>query len=95
MQSCPMLWRRSFEREKEVVIERALRDAWTKLNPTPDTVLTREHLLKLSGLLVEGMMPFIRHHAPHHRGAQREFLFTRRAIRQDLLERQRPPWRIG
>jgi hypothetical protein len=59
----PDAMRRSFEREKEVVIERALKDAWSKLDLPPDTILTKEHLLKLSGLLAERMMPFLRHNA--------------------------------
>jgi hypothetical protein len=64
--------RREFEREKATVINRAFKDAWSKLNLAPDTILTQEHMLKLSGLIVEGMMPFFRHHAQQHRNAPQQ-----------------------
>jgi hypothetical protein len=52
--------RRSFEREKAAVIERAARIAWRKLELVPGTMLTQEHITKLSALVVEEMMPFLR-----------------------------------
>ncbi len=56
-----------FEREKEAVIERALSDGWRKLGLEPDTILTIEHITKLSGFIVEQMLPFIRHFTTQHR----------------------------
>ena len=60
----PDAMRRSFEREKAAVIDRALENAWRKLDLVPGTMLTPEHMAKLSALIVEEMQPFLLHNAP-------------------------------
>jgi hypothetical protein len=65
----PDAMRREFEREKATVIQRAMNDGWSKLGLEPGTELTGEHITKLSGLIVEQMLPFFRHHAQQHRNA--------------------------
>jgi len=76
--------RREFEREKATVIDRAFTDAWSKLNLAPGTILTHEHMFKLSGLIVEGMMPFFRHHALQHRNASQPGIVS---PREDGMEK--------
>lgn len=65
----PDAMRREFEREKARVINRAVEVGWRKLNLKPGTELTRDHIMKLSGHIVEHMMPFFRHNAPQHKNA--------------------------
>ena len=54
--------RREFEREKDAVIERALNDAWRKLDLAPGTILTPEHFAQLSNLMISEMQPFLLRH---------------------------------
>ena len=52
---------REFEREKVAVIERAVKNGWSKLGLEPGALLTPDHITKLSGLIVEQMLPLFLH----------------------------------
>lgn len=68
----PEAIRRSFEREKAATIERAIRDAWSKLDLPPGTQLTEDHIQKLSAWVAEGVVPFFLHHGRRQRNCNGE-----------------------
>jgi len=68
----PDAMKRQFEREKTRVIERAVKDSWRNLGLEPGTELTREHIMKLSGLIVEQMLPFLQRNAQRQRNAPQQ-----------------------
>lgn len=63
----PNALRRQFERETETVIDRAMDQAWRKLDLTPGTMLTPEHISQLSSLIMSGMQPFLLRHIQQDR----------------------------
>ena len=67
----PDAMRREFEREKQAVIERAVTDVWRKLDLVPGTMLTPEHIARLSNLIVHEMQPFLVRHIRQRRIALR------------------------
>jgi hypothetical protein len=68
----PDAMQREFERERATVIERAVKTSWNNLDLVPGTLLTPEHIRKLSGLIVEQMLPFFQHNARQQRNALRQ-----------------------
>jgi hypothetical protein len=57
----PIGMKNAFERERDAATERAVKYAWAHCGAKEGEMLTEEHIRKVSQLVAEQLMPFIRH----------------------------------